>query len=541
MRNHIHNIDKKSITLKISQKTNTIDKIYVISFKDDTIKKNHISKYLKAYNISFIFIDAVDGRKDPELLKKYEEYLSWSFDDERSHKVEGSYKKKLVVGSGAFGLLESYKKVFTDAIKNKHSNIMVFEDDILLDNNFNEILQKFLTNITKFDLVYLGCSQYVWRDINTENIPNTNSYYYTAPLIIDGSFAIIYNQKVYNDIIDLIERYNAPYDLYLRHITKHKNSYVIYPNIAIADTTSTSRISGLARNLRHHADKVHWKLNNINFSGCQLITSILMANFNNEKTLEYSLNSIINQTYSSTEIVIVDDNSTDQSVNIIKKWIDNNKNIKIKLIELKNNVGAYKCRNIALKECSGFFVTILDPDDVFLSKKLEHDIYNYFNWPNHEVFFSRMYRSKNIKIEDFKIENLLLQKIADERELNKINSVDKTRYPWDYQYRFGMPTIFVEKIFFEKYGKWRDDYRYGMDIELIQRYLIKKHKTYLDNQALFKNIHTYQSSEYGIYCSSQMSYVSFPMNKNNATNFCLSEDRKFIHTHTNLDLQKLLK
>jgi glycosyltransferase involved in cell wall biosynthesis/GR25 family glycosyltransferase involved in LPS biosynthesis len=546
MRNLVDNIkkiekNKKTKKISCNALNNLIDKIYVIAFKEDFKKRDIISKYLKKYNIDFVFFDAIDGKKDVNLLKKYQEYSSWSFDNEKTHKVEQSYKRKLVHSVGAFGLLASYEKIFEEAISKNYNNIIIFEDDFLLDNNFNLIFENFLKHIKDFDIIYLGCSQHVWPNADLIKITNTENFYYTAPLITDGSFATIYNKNIFEKILDLIKRYNAPVDLYLRHITKHKKSYIIYPNIAIADTTSKSRISGYSRNLRNHSSKVRWNLKNIDFSGCQLKTSVLMANFNNEKTLEYSLNSIIKQTYSNTEIILIDDNSTDNSVSVAKNWISENKDVDIKLIELKNNVGAYRCRNVALNESSGFFITLLDPDDIFLSKKLEHDIYNYFNMPNNEVFFSRMYRSQNIDDKYFEQEKVLEQKISEERNQNKIIYNNQIKYPWNYQFRLGMPTIFVEKSFFDKYGQWKDNYRYGMDIELIQRYIVKKYNEFLDNDTLFKMIHFFQSSKYEIFCSENMNYVSFAMNKNNATNFCSKEDRNNIHLNANLELQRLLK
>ena len=229
----------------------------------------------------------------------------------------------------------------------------------------------------------------------------------------------------------------------MRDVVKNNNSYVVYPNIVIADTTRRSSISNLERNLREHKTKVKWSTKNIDFSRAILKVSIIIANYNNEKTIKYTLDSVKKQTYNNYEIILIDDSSTDNSINIVKQWIVDNKNIDIKLIELKDNIGAYGARNIGLKESSGFFITILDSDDIFLPIKLEHDVYNYFNYENNEMFFSKMYRSQNIQIPVFGDTINLLNAINKEREpYTKLNN-----YPWDYKFRFGFPTIFVEKTF----------------------------------------------------------------------------------------------
>lgn len=513
-----------------------IDKIYVISLKKHTKQRNLIEKYLNKFNIDFIFFDAVDGYEDAEICSYYDDYLTWDFDDDRTHPTEKQYRRKLIRSPGALGLLKTYEKIIQENINKKDiNNILIFEDDILLDTNFNEKLNKVLNQQNSIDMLYLGCSQHVWNDPDIITIDKDLSIY-KAPTIIDGSFATLFNKKIFSILLNSIQKNNAPIDLCMRDVVKNNNSYVVYPNIVIADTTRKSSISNLERNLREHKSKVKWSTKNIDFSRAILKVSIIIANYNNEKTIKYTLDSVKKQTYNNYEIILIDDSSTDNSINIVKQWIVDNKNIDIKLIELKDNIGAYGARNIGLKESSGFFITILDSDDIFLPIKLEHDVYNYFNYENNEIFFSKMYRSQNIKTPVFGDTINLLNAINKEREpYSKLNN-----YPWDYKFRFGFPTIFVEKNFFEKYGYWNDKYRFGMDVELVQRYVIKKYNKFLDHKQMFKIIYENNCNEYGIYLSDFMNYVSFPMTKNNATNICQNIDRENIHLETNSQLLKLL-
>ena len=69
--------------------------------------------------------------------------------------------------------------------------------------------------------------------------------------------------------------------------------------------------------------------------------SVIIPVYNKEKYIEQCLKSVINQTYSDVEIIIIDDASTDNSLELVKSIKDS----RIKVIELKENVGAGTARN----------------------------------------------------------------------------------------------------------------------------------------------------------------------------------------------------
>lgn len=98
--------------------------------------------------------------------------------------------------------------------------------------------------------------------------------------------------------------------------------------------------------------------------------SIIVAVYNVEKYIENTLKSIVNQDYADFELVIVDDGSTDKSVEVINEFL-NRKNINWKLIK-KENGGQSSSRNVGLRNASGEYIVFMDSDDViagdFLSK-----------------------------------------------------------------------------------------------------------------------------------------------------------------------------
>ena len=100
--------------------------------------------------------------------------------------------------------------------------------------------------------------------------------------------------------------------------------------------------------------------------------SIIIPNYNSEKFIEDSINSVISQTYDNWEMIIVDDCSSDNSQHKILSLA--NKDTRIKTILLKKNVGAAEARNIALRKANGNYIAFLDSDDLWNNEKLEKQI-----------------------------------------------------------------------------------------------------------------------------------------------------------------------
>ena len=91
--------------------------------------------------------------------------------------------------------------------------------------------------------------------------------------------------------------------------------------------------------------------------------------YNGEKYLQYSIDSVYDQTYSNWEIIFWDNASTDNSANIVDGY-----NNKIKYYKGIKNVPLYHARNLALEKCNGMVVTFLDCDDIWTNEKLEKQI-----------------------------------------------------------------------------------------------------------------------------------------------------------------------
>ena len=112
-----------------------------------------------------------------------------------------------------------------------------------------------------------------------------------------------------------------------------------------------------------------------NFNNHNPYLSICIPVFNMEKYLEKALVSIINQLFHNFEIIIVNDNSYDNSEKIIKRFqlLDN----RIKLITHSKNLGVYYSRKEAALNTNGQFILFMDPDDMLLNPFLFEELYYY--------------------------------------------------------------------------------------------------------------------------------------------------------------------
>lgn len=100
------------------------------------------------------------------------------------------------------------------------------------------------------------------------------------------------------------------------------------------------------------------------------LVSIVMPSYNTADYIAESIKSVQAQTYSNWELIIVDDCSTDDSMDVIKAF----KEPRIRLLQNEKNSGAAISRNYALREAKGKWIAFLDSDDIWLPDKLEKQI-----------------------------------------------------------------------------------------------------------------------------------------------------------------------
>lgn len=102
------------------------------------------------------------------------------------------------------------------------------------------------------------------------------------------------------------------------------------------------------------------------------LISIITPAYNAENFISQTIESALRQTYTNWEMILVDDRSTDRTVEYIKSYQEQDD--RIKLIELEENSGSAVARNTAMEAAKGQYFAFLDSDDLWTPQKLEKQL-----------------------------------------------------------------------------------------------------------------------------------------------------------------------
>lgn len=208
------------------------------------------------------------------------------------------------------------------------------------------------------------------------------------------------------------------------------------------------------------------------------LVSIIVPVYNVEKYLEKCLNSIVNQTYKNIEIICIDDGSPDNSINILNKFAEEDKRLKI--IRQKNQ-GLSAARNTGIINSIGKYIIFIDSDDwiednmiEFMLNEIQKDDkdisicgqYNHYFYKNNESI-------KKITLDKFQIN--IFQNYNDYFIENY-----KLHFPFGSSWNklFKKELIIKNNLFFEK-GRFHEDllfvFRY---LNLVQKIGVVKTPLY---------------------------------------------------------------
>ncbi len=204
------------------------------------------------------------------------------------------------------------------------------------------------------------------------------------------------------------------------------------------------------------------------------LISVLLPVYNSEKYIENALKSILLQTYSNIEIVVVNDGSNDNSHDIINKFVETNHAIKYFRNEV--NLGISKSRNIALSYCTGAFIALLDSDDICSPKRLEKQVKFLIENPEFKAVSSWMF--------EFGVVNPKLYRYKQDYETLKCISI------------FYSPISHPASMFDAnalKEIRYDENYAYAEDYQMFLRFMQKYKISCLQETLYFYRIHPNQS------------------------------------------------
>lgn len=102
------------------------------------------------------------------------------------------------------------------------------------------------------------------------------------------------------------------------------------------------------------------------------LVSIVMPSYNCSAYIIETVHTVIAQTYNNWELIIVDDCSTDDTIQIIEKFVQMDR--RIRYIELEKNSGAAIARNTGIAASKGEYIAFLDSDDLWMEDKLQKQV-----------------------------------------------------------------------------------------------------------------------------------------------------------------------
>jgi glycosyltransferase involved in cell wall biosynthesis len=157
------------------------------------------------------------------------------------------------------------------------------------------------------------------------------------------------------------------------------------------------------------------------------IVSVIIPTYNRGYIIEETLDSVLNQSYSNWECIVVDDGGNDNTDELIKRYIS--KNSRFKYVKRPINVvkGVSSCRNYGVDLSKGEFILFLDSDDILASNALNNRVKYFRQYPDNDfLVFSTQFFENNITI---KKDIFNIDPICENRE-SYLSLFLKHQFPW---------------------------------------------------------------------------------------------------------------
>lgn len=209
----------------------------------------------------------------------------------------------------------------------------------------------------------------------------------------------------------------------------------------------------------------------------KIILSIIIPVYNVEKYIKDCILSVTNQISSQVEVIIVNDGSTDSSINIAENIINQLPNYSRESFKIfyQENQGQSAARNLALSECSGDYIAFLDSDDIIAPKYFDIVLSIIDNYQPDIIRFNYSTFKDNIDYDkrgNFFKGSETLVKVDDGILLNIFNEMSWFSFINIYKKKFFKNNKFPIGVYFE-------------DIDLISRIFLEAETIYFLNDCLY--------------------------------------------------------
>lgn len=198
--------------------------------------------------------------------------------------------------------------------------------------------------------------------------------------------------------------------------------------------------------------------------------SIITTTFNSEKTLKDTLESVLKQTYTAYEHIIVDGKSKDSTMQIVKEY-EERYNGKLRYISEKDN-GIYDAMNKGIKMATGDVIGLLNSDDIYVNENVLQEIADKFEETNCDGTYA----------------NLIFM---DEQTMSKPQRIWKSKNgKLENGWHPAHPTLYLKKEVYKKIGLFNLKYRIVADYDFMIRMLKDKSVKleYIDDYIVYMRV-----------------------------------------------------
>ncbi len=183
--------------------------------------------------------------------------------------------------------------------------------------------------------------------------------------------------------------------------------------------------------------------------------SIITVCYNAGNSIKQTIESVLNQNYSNIEYIVIDGNSTDDTLDIVNSYGN-----KINHIVSENDQGLYDAINKGIAIATGDLIGLLHADDFYITANVISDVVAIFE--SNSIDDNSVYANLNYVTANSE------QKIIRKWKSGKFN-IKNFWYGWMPPH----PTLFIPKSCFLKFGNYRLDFGSAADYELIIRFIVK--------------------------------------------------------------------
>ena len=154
------------------------------------------------------------------------------------------------------------------------------------------------------------------------------------------------------------------------------------------------------------------------------LVSIVIPTFNRAHLISETLDSIIAQTHTNWECIVVDDGSTDETINVLKAYVEKDKRFQLHKRPTHKLKGANACRNFGFKKSKGEYLIFLDSDDLLENTCLETRVKIFGMNINSDFLVFKMGEFKKAQFSDNKL-------IVESNVYSDIKGFLNQNYPWN--------------------------------------------------------------------------------------------------------------